>query len=196
MHTGEHLLVLDKPSGWPSQRTRAGRAGVVEWAQERHPSARLHHRLDQPASGLMALSLSAVGRRWLSSALADHSARRTYLAVCQGLPAASIWSTRVDGQHARTHVEVLGHGGGFAALCLRLETGRKHQIRLHAATDGHPLVGDRRYGAEVGRAWPRLALHAWRLELPAFEGHGPLTCQAPLPGDLAALWSITGAPAP
>jgi 23S rRNA-/tRNA-specific pseudouridylate synthase len=83
-------------------------------------------------------------------------------------------------------VEVLGVARGRSAVRLRLETGRKHQIRVHAALAGAPVLGDRRYGDEAARAFPRLALHASELALAHPTTGERLTVTAPTPPDLPA----------
>ncbi|MFT7519051.1 MAG: 23S rRNA-/tRNA-specific pseudouridylate synthase [Kiritimatiellia bacterium] len=188
----EHMVVVDKPSGLPSQAGRDGRPGVVELLGSVLPYVALHHRLDQPASGLMALALSKAANPGLARAFRERSAKRTYHAVL-GCPVKSTrWTQSVDGKSAQTSVEILGEGSGFCAARLRLHTGRKHQIRLHAAMAGAPVVGDRRHGGEVGRAWPRLALHAARLQLEHPVHGGPIDVVSPIPDDLKMLWRLAG----
>ena len=90
-----------------------------------------------------------------------------YLVVVLGvLEGQGVWEAGLDGRSARTDWLSVAHGQGMCVVEATLHTGRTHQIRRHAAEAGHPVVGDRRHGGAVGRAWPRLALHAWRLSLP------------------------------
>jgi 23S rRNA-/tRNA-specific pseudouridylate synthase len=184
------LVVVDKPSGLPSQPARGGSDSVLG---RLGPEARLPHRLDAGASGLLLVALHPSVHKPLAEAFAQRTVRRTYLAVLDGvLREATSWSWPVEGKKARSHVEPLANGAGTTAVRLTLESGRKHQLRVHAAMAGHPIVGDRRYGDEVGRRWPRLALHAARLQL-AHPGTGTaLDLEAPLPADLSALFAAAG----
>lgn len=187
------LVVVDKPSGLPTQGTRAGEPGVFELLDRQRSYVALHHRLDRPASGLVLLGLSRQANPGLAAAFREHRIQRTYLAVLVGsLTADTTWAWPVEGKPARTQVRVLSTRSGFTAVELRLHTGRKHQLRRHAAMAGLPLAGDRRYGGEAGRAWPRLALHATRLELSHPVTGQALKVESPLPADLQGLWSLLG----
>lgn len=189
------LILVDKPAGVPSQKGRDGALGVVEWLwRGGFSEAALHHRLDRPASGVLALALSKRANPGLARQFRERTASRTYRAVLGAPVDATLWSTDIDGQEAFTDVEPLGQGSGFTAAQLRLRTGRTHQIRRHAARHGAPILGDQRYAGELGRAWTRLALHAWRLELEHPVSGEPVHATAPLPRDLTALWSLAGGP--
>lgn len=189
----EHLLVLAKPSGLPSQAGKHGDPGLIEHVHAAGlGGAALVHRLDQPASGLLVLGCSALGNRALTHALRAHRVGRTYLAVL-GAPATTPrWDRDLDGKRAVTQVASMASPAGYHAVRLQLETGRTHQIRRHAAMAGTPIVGDRRYGGALGRAWPRLALHAFELELTHPATGNRLRWRAPLPSDLHALWTLAG----
>lgn len=187
------ILVVDKPAGLPTQGTRAGEPGVYELLAALHRYVALHHRLDRPASGLVLLGLDRAANPGLAQAFREHSIERTYLAVLAGeLPRDCTWSWPVEGKPARTQVRLVSRASGFSAVELRLHTGRKHQLRVHAAMAGLPLAGDRRYGGEAGRAWPRLALHAARLSLAHPVTGALLEVEAPLPEDLRSLWELVG----
>jgi 23S rRNA-/tRNA-specific pseudouridylate synthase len=193
------LVVIDKPAGVPTQPDAERRGGdLLAWVVTRWPDATLVHRLDQPASGLVVFARSEAARRSLSDALQAHRLDRRYRAVLAGGDDAwgetAAWTWRVDGRPARTDVRRVGAAGGLLAVEAALHTGRTHQIRQHAATAGTPILGDRRYGGDAGRWHPRLALHAWRLTVDHPE-RGPLTLEASLPDELAALWARAGGPA-
>lgn len=188
------ILVVDKPAGMPTQPTREGGGpnlhGLLA-AQERYVG--LHHRLDQPASGLVLVSLDPAANAGLSRAFREHQVRRSYLAVVLGDPGgAGRWCTPVEGQVAATRWTRLATAGGMSLLSLELETGRGHQIRIHALDAGFPIVGDRRHGGAVGRAWPRLALHAAGLELAHPVSGAALKMDSSIPADLLALIVRTG----
>lgn len=183
------LVVVDKPAGLPSQGARGGSDSVFDRLQATEAYVALHHRLDAAASGLLVLALHRDANAGLAAAFREHTARRTYAAVADGRLATSTWTAPVDGKPATTVARAVGTGAGMTALELHLHTGRKHQLRVQAAMAGHPLIGDRRYGGEVGRRWPRLALHAVRLELDHPVTGEPLSVAAPLPDDLQPLWA-------
>ncbi len=183
------VVVVDKPSGLASQGTReGGRVHVHGILQGRERYAGLHHRLDRPASGLMLLTLRKQANAAVADALKRGAITREYLAVVLGDPGASgTWTAPVDDKPARTTWRRLGAAGGVAVLACTLDTGRTHQIRQHAAGAGHPILGDRRHGGAAGRAWDRLALHAWRLRFPQPTTGEPIDVVAPIPADLRDL---------
>jgi 23S rRNA-/tRNA-specific pseudouridylate synthase len=192
------VVVVDKPVGWASQPGEGSAPDVLSWVARTHAAATLPHRLDLPTSGLLVVACSRRAAAPLAAAFRDRTARRAYLAVLAGEAPSGAWrwDSPVEGREARTDVALLGASAGMVAARLVLHTGRTHQIRRHAAAAGMPVVGDRRYGGPVGRWWPRLALHAARLELPPL---GPLELPAgplvaPLPADLSGLWATAGGP--
>lgn len=193
LYADRDIALLAKPSGLPTQAGRDGAPGLIEllWAGG-FDGAALHHRLDQPASGVLAVALAARSNVGLAETFRSRSATRVYRAVLGAPVQDGRWDQPLEGRAATTHVAVVGTGSGYTAAELRLETGRTHQIRRHAARAGAAIVGDRRYGQELGRAWPRLALHAWRLRLRHPVTGAPLAAQAPLGADLAPLWAIAG----
>jgi 23S rRNA pseudouridine1911/1915/1917 synthase len=217
-----HLLLARYPEiggvGGP------GRPGVV-------------HRLDKGTSGVMVVARTAAAYQRLSRAFADREVRKTYLAIVHGAPAPAAgvieapigrhrerrteMTVRADGRPARTAFRTLAAGCGIALLEIDLATGRTHQIRVHLKSLGHPLVGDPTYGEARHRGlpraaqaplrdFPRPALHAWRLALPAsLFGGTPAAAataadardwrryEAPPPDDLRDLWqAVTGTPFP
>jgi 23S rRNA pseudouridine1911/1915/1917 synthase len=192
------LIVIDKPSGVPTQEQRGGRDPSVErrLRDELGGYVALHHRLDQPASGLLVLSKHQDANPGLAAAFRAHAVLRTYLAVLAGSPTPTTQTLTdpIDGQPARTELQVVGHAGGLVAVVLRPQTGRKHQLRRHTATHGRPMLGDQRYGGDVGRWHPRLALHAARLQLTHPVTGERLDLHAPLPPDLEPLWRLAGGP--
>ena len=161
------------------------------------------HRLDRNTSGLLVVARHAHAQERLKGQLHTGDFRRTYLAVCEGTPAQAEGvidqpiaradgsvlrrEVRPDGAAAVTRYRVESTKNGRSLVRLELETGRTHQIRVHMAWLGHPLVGDFLYGTERPELIGRTALHAWQLSL-----KHPLTGQrleltAPVPNDMAAL---------
>jgi 23S rRNA-/tRNA-specific pseudouridylate synthase len=185
-----HLLIVDKPSGLPTQAPRTGgdhHLYAMLQAQEAYVG--LHHRLDTPASGLVLFTLDKRANRAIADGFRTGSIRRRYQAALVGDPgAAGTWETDIDGRSARTHWRRLALGDGISIVEASLETGRTHQIRRHAVEHGHPVLGDRRHGGAAGRIWPRLALHAEHLALDHPISGEPLVIQSPLPPDLMELW--------
>jgi 23S rRNA-/tRNA-specific pseudouridylate synthase len=186
------LVVVHKPAGLPTQAARGGSDNVFDRLRAQHDYVGLHHRLDAAASGLVLLTLDRSANAPVAAAFQQHDIERRYLAVLTGQARAGTWSWPVQRKRAGTHVEVLGHGGGLTAAALQLDTGRKHQIRVHAAMAGTPIAGDRTYGGDSTRRYPRLALHAWRLALRHPVTGAPLEVEDPLPDDLQPLWAEAG----
>ena len=161
------------------------------------------HRLDRGTSGLLAAAKHPHAQEVLKNQLHTNAFRRTYLAVCEGvpqMPAGTIEAplgpkpgslmeqmVRPDGKFARTRYRVLGSYEGRALVELELDTGRTHQIRVHMAYLGHPLTGDFLYGQEDRALIGRPALHSHRLELCHPVTGERLTFTAPLPQDMEAL---------
>lgn len=189
-----HIVVIDKPFGLPSQSTRTGEPGLYESLQEHYDYVGLHHRLDQTASGLILFSRRRETNRPVSQLFQSHQIERSYACVLVGRAQAEVWSAPVQGKAARSEVRPLGTGQGLTAATVTLQTGRKHQIRVHAALAGTPIAGDHRYGGEAARRSPRLALHAHLLKLPHPDTGETLTVVSPIPEDLTPLWSAAGGP--
>lgn len=161
------------------------------------------HRLDRGTSGLLAAAKHPHAQEVLKNQLHTNAFRRTYLAVCEGIPQmpegtieaplgpkpGSLMEqmVRPDGKFARTRYKVLGTYGGRALVELELDTGRTHQIRVHMAHLGHPLTGDFLYGREDRELIGRPALHSHRLELNHPVTGERLTFTAPVPQDMEAL---------
>lgn len=169
------------------------------------------HRLDRDTSGLLLVARTPRAFHVLTEALREHTVQRTYLALVHGHPedrglvdapiGRSVrqperMAVRADGRPARSAFEVLGrfeHPRAAALLRVELETGRTHQIRVHLAAIGHPVVGDRRYGrAEDEQVFgaPRQWLHAAELRFSHPVDQQPVACSSPLPADLAAVLAL------
>jgi 23S rRNA pseudouridine1911/1915/1917 synthase len=183
------LLIVNKPSGLASQPDRSGGPNLFDLLRERYPYVGLHHRLDRPASGAVLFTLDKRANRAIAEAFRSHTISREYAAVLTGYAETTTWNRRLDSKRAVTHLECIGSGRGLSAARVTLETGRFHQIRRHAALAGVPLAGDRRYGGDDCRRWPRLALHALRLALVHPMTGAALHVEASIPNDLAPLWS-------
>lgn len=190
IHEDADLLVLDKPSGLLCVPGRGPdkQDCLSARAQQRWPDALVVHRLDQATSGLVAMARSPLGQRLLSEAFAQRQVQKRYVAVvagrplpsgdaewdCIDLPIAADWERRplrvidaAGGKPSRTLWRILDQpvcGQGTRVL-LQPVTGRTHQLRVHMAAIGHPILGDALYAGPLEQAAaPRLLLHAQALE--------------------------------
>jgi len=172
------------------------------------------HRLDKDTTGLMVVAKNDSAHQHLSLAFRRRQVHKTYLAICYGVPSpgegvvdASIgrhprerqrMAVTPSGRPARTLYELVEALTGTALVACRLVTGRTHQIRVHLAHLGHALVGDPLYAGRqwrnleeparsACRAFPRQALHSWRLELAHPATREILAFEAPLPPDMDEL---------
>jgi 23S rRNA pseudouridine1911/1915/1917 synthase len=178
----------------------------------RLPRAGIVHRLDRDTSGVLVCAQSERAFVALSKQLADRTMHRQYLAIVCGTNTRIPDHGTIDapigrdprnrlrmavvappqGKPAQTDYEVLARAAPqapklHAALACRLRTGRTHQIRVHLAGIGHPLVGDRTYGGEASEGFDRQALHAWRLSLRHPASGEMLAVDCPPPVDLLQL---------
>ncbi len=228
-HEDSHCLVIDKPPGLVVHPGAGNRAGTLlngllhRWPElATLPRAGLVHRLDKDTSGLLLVARSIPAHTRLVQALQAREIRREYRALCQGRVTAGgrvaapvgrhpVQRTRMavlgSGRPAVTHFRVLWRFASASFLALRLETGRTHQIRVHLAHIGHPLIGDPVY---AGRPWlpagasealrtavagfRRQALHASRLAFRHPASGELLTVSAPLPADFRGLLAALAGP--
>lgn len=189
------LLAARSPAG-------AGTAGPASGADG--PYLAIHHRLDRDTTGLVLFAKDRSVNPALADTFAGRRVVKQYLAVCRGRLPGESWTVsdhlgRVSprnrsakygpvssgGDHAETSFRVHRRtAGSLVVIEARPLTGRTHQIRVHLAGSGLPIVGDELYGGEAG---PRVMLHAWRLTLPHPVEGGTFTVQSRLPDDATAL---------
>jgi 23S rRNA pseudouridine1911/1915/1917 synthase len=235
LYEDRDLIVLDKPAGLvvhPAPGNRDGTLvnallahcgpGFTGIGAEKRPG--IVHRLDKDTSGVMVVAKTQLANDVLTAAFAARTMERTYVALCWGLPTPL--SGEIEGaigrdKRDRKRMAVVGHGGKaaltryrvirpfatFAALVeCRLATGRTHQIRVHMAARGHPIVGDPLYLRRVPATskglppglrqalldFPRQALHAASLGFTHPRTGEVMRFETPPPADFAALLGLLG----
>lgn len=164
-------LAVNKPAGMPTQPPRdRSRLSLEELLRLEYRTIYLVHRLDTPTSGVVLFARTRDAAARLSELFATGAIRKIYIAVIAGsIPEPITIDTPIDGKEALTIVRPAGE----SKVEVEIKTGRTHQIRIHLASIGHPVAGDRRYG---GPPASRLMLHAWRLEHPEIG-----SIEAPIP---------------
>jgi len=219
LYADAELVAVDKPAGVPAQPTLTTDRGTLPelvGALLGSPVT-IVHRLDRETSGVTVLARTKAAAAALAEAFRSGTPEKTYLALCARSPTppegrvdaplgkdpARAGLRRVDprGDAAATRYRTLRAEASAALVEARPETGRTHQIRVHLAHLGAPLLGDARYGGprRVGEvAIPRVMLHARRLELPHPATGAQLVLEAPVPEDFAAVERalLGAAPAP
>ncbi|SHH83076.1 RluA family pseudouridine synthase [Desulfofustis glycolicus] len=218
LHEDDALLVVAKPPGLvvhPGSGNRDGTlingllyrfralAGVGDAAR---PG--IVHRLDKDTSGVLVVARTAAVHRQLVSAFKERRVDKTYLALVHGVPGDSQGTVEAPiGRHPvhRQKMAVCPANGRSAIsrwrvrqvfhqislLEVTIETGRTHQIRVHLAAIGHPVVGDRLYGSNrKNERFPRQMLHAWRLCFAHPVSGENLVFEAPLPADFTAALAL------
>jgi 23S rRNA pseudouridine1911/1915/1917 synthase len=193
----DDVVVVEKPAGLLTAPTpESDRNNLADLLKRRPGGAPVLvvHRIDLDTSGLIVFAKSEHANRELSRRFRDHDLERAYLAVVAGSFPADLKTIDrpVGGRRAVTHVEIRERFDDRATmLTCRLETGRTHQIRLHMAAVGTPVIGDARYGRPFSPAPPRMALHATRLGFVHPRTGASLAFDSPWPPDLQAWLSET-----
>jgi len=235
LHEDADVLVIDKPAGLPMHTTaKFWRNTLVAVLRERYPGqhTEICHRIDRETSGVMLIARSPEAASFLKSAFARRKVSKRYLALCKGAPPddgvidqplklldtpthVMMGAADADDEGALpavTRYRVVRRFPEHALCEAAPETGRQHQIRVHFAFIGHPLAGDKLYGAgeeyfmracDEGLSpellarfdgLPRHALHAASLTFPHPTKRAPLTIDAPLPPDLESYMAALGSP--
>jgi len=236
LYRDEHLLVINKPADITVHPTASHyHHTVIKLLEHREPGQyfSLIHRLDRDTSGVLLLALTPRADRAFKMLLegtieipegAPSELIKTYEAITWGVPDEGRIELPLErdpdnplrvkmrvaapgtGLNAATEVTVVERRAQYARVRCRLLTGRQHQIRIHLAATGTPVVGDKLYGPDErlhARAadglltpedllrleLPRHALHAWRYQLPHAIEWRPMDLMAPFPEDLARFWS-------
>lgn len=207
IYRDEFMVAINKPSRLPSHPNVAGVRNAIDllrWQLKLGDEAPLIllHRLDADTSGVLLFALSREANRHLSSQFSERKAVKRYLALVNGNPPESferstplkagprgkVLEVRSGGKPALTRFRTLKSADGIALIEAFPKTGRTHQIRVHVAGAGFPLLGDRLYGgvaeAVVGGETveiPHHQLHAASLTIEHPESGTPITIEAPLP---------------
>ena len=211
VYEDDDIIVVNKGYGLLSVGTGSARKEptaydiLKEYVKKKHPSNKIFvvHRLDRDTSGLMMFAKTpeaqeAMQHNWNNMVLA-----RTYVALVEGVvrdesgvirsnlgetSRFEVYSTKEqgEGRPAVTYYKVLERGGGYTLMEFSLETGRKNQIRVHAKDLGHPIVGDRKYGAKASPI-KRLALHARTLRFAHPITHRDMNFELPIPSKFIGL---------
>jgi 23S rRNA pseudouridine1911/1915/1917 synthase len=217
-----HFFVIDKPAGLVVHPGAGNRAHTLQnglLALDPKlagiPRAGIVHRIDKDTSGLLVVARTLEAHKVLTDALREHKVQREYLALCVGALTGGgtvdkpigrhrtdrlRMTVRADGRDAVTHYRLDERFAGHSLLRVTLQTGRTHQIRVHLAHIGHPLVGDPLYGGrrqltagtkeeqrKVLKGFKRQALHAARLSFAHPVSGKQVTVESKLPADFAAL---------
>lgn len=215
------VIAINKPPGLPSQATKDQAVRHVVPCLEKLLKDRgdtrnkliLVHRLDKETSGVLLVASSSVVATWLTDQFRQRQVKKIYLAVCRGRAkkpqfvetaplspidrrTGDVRPVRAGGKAAVTHFKVLDTNDslGLSLVECRPETGRSHQIRVHLAMNGLPIVGDKRYGGPVPSWSTELReltqvhhfLHAAALEVVPGQGRAAVRLAAPLPPRMAA----------
>ena len=214
LHTDKHLVVCWKPPGLlsvPAPR-RGGHKSVLGLVRRSFGAGFAVHRLDEQTSGLMMVARTEECQERTKRLLERHDVERRYLALAHGRlgSARRVESVfvrdRGDGRRGSAPEDAPPPDGGKRAVThlvplevvsrsvqvvgARLETGRTHQVRIHLAEQGCPVLGDPLYAnAAIKRKSPRLALHAYALGLRHPMTHEALRFTAPMPDDLLQVWA-------
>ncbi len=213
LYEDNHLLVVVKPAGLATMGLPAGEETLFTQAKK-YIKAKYNKpgevylgvvsRLDVAVSGVVVFARTSKAAARLNDQFRQHTAKKTYLALVEGKvfpPEADcvdrlfedkqrkqVWLTRdKDSKEARLHYRKIRPCGKDSLLEIQLLTGRKHQIRLQLSHRGHPIVGDKKYGAKTPFQAPgkktsaRIALHAWKLEIAHPTTRQTLCFEAPPP---------------
>jgi len=220
LYEDDHLLIINKPAGLVVHPAAGHEAGTLVNALLAHcPLAEIGgvhrpgivHRLDKDTTGAIAIAKTDQAYQHLQAQLKSKTARREYLGVVYGATKTEsgivnqpIGRHPVDrkkmavvpeekgGRSSVTHWRVEERLGNYTLMHFQLETGRTHQIRVHCAHIGHPIVGDQVYssGRDVGVNLPGQALHAWRLTLQHPVTFELIQATAPLPHAFVTLREV------
>jgi 23S rRNA pseudouridine1911/1915/1917 synthase len=207
LHADSQLLIVNKPSGISTEPYDENEKDTVVTRLARKLKSKVYvvHRLDKETTGVLAFARTIQARDHLKNQFRFHTTSRFYIALVHGVPRPGTIRSRIVrdrgdglrgstsnptlGRDSTTHVEVLETFGEVSLIRCRLETGRTHQIRIHLAEAGHPLLGERVYGRSYPgerAVAPRVMLHAQHLGLEHPLSGERLNFEHPAPADFLA----------
>ncbi len=213
LYEDEDIVVVNKPADMPIhpslnnyENTLGNAAAYYFMQQGKSFIFRCINRLDRDTTGLTILAKHMVSCSILQSDMMERKISREYLAIVEGefenaegtidapigRKEGSTIERMIDfenGERAVTHYRVLEQKENIALLVLKLETGRTHQIRVHMASIGHPLIGDFLYNPG-NKEMTRQALHAWKLSFTHPITKMKLELEAPIPDDMKTFWEL------
>jgi 23S rRNA pseudouridine955/2504/2580 synthase len=223
----DHLIAVDKPAGVAVHGGSGVSFGVIEQLRQARPAARfleLVHRLDRETSGILLVAKKRSALTHLQDQFRERETGKTYLALVAGAWPANrkvidqplhkylladgerrvkvVAKDDPDGMRSVTLVKVARQAGGYSLLEVTIKTGRTHQIRVHLASQGHPIVGDDKYGdfernkTLQKQGLRRMFLHAWRLQFNHPASGERIELLAPLPPELTTFLDHAGFPSP
>jgi len=228
VHEDKHVFVVDKPAGLvvhpgagnPDQ-TLQNALLALDPKLAALPRAGIVHRLDKDTSGLLVVARTLPAHTALVRMIGDRDVHREYEAICRGVMTAGgtidapidrhptdrvRMAVRDGGRESVTHYRVIKRYRAHTHVRVQLETGRTHQIRVHLAHAGYPIVGDKVYGGRLTlpkgvsetlrqalRDFPRQALHASRLQFDHPVTGKPIECASSLPADMRGLLDLLAA---
>lgn len=219
LYMDKSVIVLNKPPGLATQGgsglTRHIDGMLDQLAFEKNQRPRLVHRLDRDTSGVLVIARTVPAAASLAKSLAQRDASKVYWALTRGVPKQKRGTIKAalaregargaermaiadhdDAKHAITDYAVIDHAGEeFAWVAAKPVTGRTHQVRVHLASLGTPIVGDFKYGAQAARGKGAIAdklhLHARSIDIARPDG-GRLQVTAPLPEHMLKSWELLG----
>jgi tRNA pseudouridine32 synthase / 23S rRNA pseudouridine746 synthase len=195
----EHILVVEKPAGLLSVPGKGEDLAdcLIERLRATHPGVLLVHRLDRDTSGVMIFALTPEAQKFLGQEFENRLTKKVYIARVQGemsaregtvdQPIKVDWPNRPlqhihpDGRPAVTDWRVIRVGSGETLVRLYPKTGRSHQLRVHMAFLGHPILGDPFYAHGAAREFPRLMLHSESLKVRHPESRAGMVFSAKAP---------------
>ena len=232
LYEDDHVLAIDKPAGVAVHGGSGVSFGVIEQLRQARPGAKfleLVHRLDRDTSGILLLAKKRSALTRLQDQFRERETGKTYMALVSGAWPANkkvidvplhkylladgerrvkvVGKDDPDGMRSITLVKVAQKLDGFSLLEVTIKTGRTHQIRVHLASQGHPIAGDDKYGDfELNKLLPkrglkRMFLHAWRLQFDHPASGERIELLSPMPPELKkfsdhAALSTASPPAP